>query len=132
MVSLFHKSQEKRDARAREYDDDDGFVVADMSNVTPPSLLDGWTIKRPPGREGNRSGKEKAKEVVTRESEQDYEYTQESEQDYGYTQEPLMTKSEGRWFFLGAMKAVALIGLAYIVGIGLLIGLLILLWNMLS
>lgn len=92
--------------KKRVYEDDDGRTIADMSGVTGPSLL------RP------RSPEQKPSRQEPEQQEQDRPW-----------EDNQMSPRERRMVVLGAMKATMLIALAYIVGIGLLIALLLWLWN---
>lgn len=76
--------------KKREYDDDDGRTIADMSG------LDMGIPKR---------------------------------QDPPREQENILSKSERRLYILGALKAGFLIAFAFIAGLGLVVGLLLLLWS---
>ena len=96
--------------RKKTYDDDDGRTIADMSGVSSqPSLIPG----RPVG--------PKKQEHVPEEPERD-ERPWEKNQD-------LMSKEDRRLYILGALKAALLIALAFIVGLGAFIALLIWLWS---
>ena len=77
--------------KKREYDDDDGRTIADMSG-----LYMGGTPAKP-------------------DKEQGEEYS--------------LSKSERRYYILGALKAGLLIAFAFIAGLGLVVGLLLLLWS---
>lgn len=95
--------------KRREYDDDDGRAVADMSGVERPRVL------FPGGRGQARavpqpelSGGEKA--------------------DRPWEQEETFTRAERRWYVLGALKAALLIAFAFLTGIGLFIALLLRMW----
>ncbi len=88
--------------KKRVYEDDDGRTIADMSGVTGPSMF----VPRSPG--------EKKAQPET--PDRPWENTG-------------MTPRERRMYVLGAMKATMLIALAYIVGLGLLIALLVWLWK---
>ena len=83
------------------YDDDDGRTIADMSGID--------------GGFSNPFGKKK-KPVN--------EPKKENPQS-----EPIMTKKETMWYVFGALKAALLIGGAFIVGLGLLIWLMLAVWN---
>lgn len=86
----------------RVYDDDDGRVIADMSGVERQRLLIpriNWGRGSAPAEEGDRQGWESS-----------------------------FTPDERRMAVLGALKAALLIGLAFIVGIGAVILLMVLFW----
>ncbi len=96
--------------RKKTYDDDDGRTIADMSGVSSqPLLIPG----RPVG--------PKKQEHVPEEPERD-KRPWEKNQD-------LMSKEDRRLYILGALKAALLIALAFIVGLGAFIALLIWLWS---
>lgn len=76
--------------KKRDYDDDDGRVIADMS--------------------GLEMG-------IPKKQRQDHR------------KEIQMTKEERRFYILGALKAGLLVALAFLVGLGLVVGLLLLLWK---
>ena len=90
--------------KKRVYEDDDGRTIADMSGVEGPSLF----VPRSPGQ----------KKTPAQPENKDRPW-----EDTG------MTRKERRLYVLGAMKATMLIALAYIVGLGLLIALLLWLWK---
>jgi len=91
----------------REYDDDDGRTIADMSGVFHPSMF------------GHRPSSLRRRE----------EHSQEAPQEE--SENPPFTPKERRMYALGALKAALLIGLAYLVGLGAVIGLLLLIWTIL-
>ena len=83
----------------RIHEDDDGRTIADMSDLSRPGLFGFRKVERPaPRREEAPSASEPWREP-----------------------EPLLTPEERRWYILGAMKAGLLIGLAFIVGLGLIV-----------
>lgn len=85
--------------RDRMHEDDDGRTIADMSDVSRPGF---W-------------GRPKAARPALRQEEP-------SSADEPWREpEPIMTPEERRWYILGALKAAMLIGLAFIVGIGLVV-----------
>lgn len=86
----------------REYEDDDGRRVADMSGVERPNLL---TVRTPPKQE-----------------------RADAEGDGAAQKKPVwenpaasMPKDDRKAFIWGALSAALLIGLAFLVGIGLVI-----------
>ncbi len=87
----------------KTYDDDDGRSFADMSQLERPSLF------------GHLSERRERKKSPSGASHNPYA-------------EDEMTREERRWYIFGAMKASLLIGLAYVVGLGLLILLMVSLW----
>ncbi len=93
----------------RQYKDDDGRTVADMSGL-PGSTMGGWLPLRRPKRP--EAPKEAPKEADERPEEN----------------EPI----NGRvrlWYTLGAMGASLLVGLAFLIGLGLVILLMLMLWT---
>jgi hypothetical protein len=86
------------------YDDDDGRIVADMSDLTRQNLL----IPRfhPP---------QKPAQQAAPEPEHDRPWEDKS-----------ISPKERKWYILGALKAALLIALAFILGLGLII--LLVLW----
>ena len=83
----------------RIHEDDDGRTIADMSDLGRPSPFGFRKVERPaPRREEPPSADEPWREP-----------------------EPIMTPEERRWYILGALKAALLIGLAFIVGLGLIV-----------
>ena len=92
------------------YDDDDGRTIADMSGVAPhPMLLPKF-----------RTSGEKTPQKQTEKPLEDRPWESGQNQ---------LTREEQRWVIFGALKAALLIALAFIVGIGLLILILILAWG---
>lgn len=87
----------------KQYDDDDGRTIADMSGIGSPSPLGHLPFKKKqrPEAEG-----------------QDYRM-----------EDPPFTREETRWYMLGALKAALLIGFAFIAGLALVTILLMLLWG---
>ncbi|MBR5537546.1 MAG: hypothetical protein IKU58_06560 [Clostridia bacterium] len=84
----------------RVYEDDDGRTIADMSDLSRPGMLGGFRkVQRPAAPQPE----EPQRDEPWREA------------------EPLMTPEERRWYVLGALKAAILIGLAFIVGLGLVV-----------
>ena len=86
----------------RIYDDDDGRTIADMSGVGAPASMFGGI------------GKKKSRQEEGEEEKQ-----------------PLLdiTRQERRMYIFGALGAALLIAGAFIVGLGLAILLMVLLWN---
>lgn len=97
--------------RRKQYDDDDGRTIADMSSVSGGSHLFG----------------------AVRPSEDDFLKKEARDESGGAKgarhDESQITSEERRWYVLGAMKATLLIALAFIVGLGAAILLMILLWG---
>lgn len=95
----------RRETRRDDFEDD-GRVIADMSGVERPSL---FGVGRPPRREGPRA------EAPARRRESDVRFT----------------TSERLWMALGALKAGLVVGLVYVVFLGLVIVALLAIWNIL-
>ena len=93
--------------RRKEHEDDDGRTIVDMSGVSNPSLL-------------GRRPAERMKFVAD-----------EPKGNHPQPEQPPFTREE-RWMYaLGALKAALLIALAFIVGLGLVIAILLLIWHIL-
>lgn len=90
--------------KRKEYEDDDGRTIADMSGVSRPSLI--GHLPRP-----HRTSGETERHRPTALPEDEI---------------PAKTRM---WYMLGALKAALLIALAFIVGLGLLVLLLLLIWG---
>ncbi len=88
--------------KRREYEDDDGRTIADMSGVERPNML----MPRLPGE--TRPAQPTQKEPFD---------------------QPGFSKEEQRMAVLGALKAAMLVALPFIVGLGLLVLFLIWLWT---
>ena len=99
-------------ARKREWDDDDGRTIASMSDVGRQNLF----IPRKPIRDERKQNA----------PESEFE---RSKKDRPWEQSEQFTKQERRWYAFGALKAALLIAMAFIVGLGLAILLMILLWS---
>lgn len=99
--------------RRREYEDDDGRTIVDMSQVSRPHMYRPPTIQ-------NEVRKPRA---PVSEPEQEQNRQKRPWEDHS------LSRSERRMYLLGALKAGLLIGLAYIGGLGLLIWLLIQFWS---
>ena len=95
----------RRETRKDDFEDD-GRVIADMSGVERPSL---FGAGRSPRREGPRA------EAPVRRREPDVRFT----------------TTERLWMALGALKAGLLVGLVYVVFLGLVILALLAIWNIL-
>jgi len=94
---------------ARKDFEDDGRTVADMSGIERPRLF----IPRLPKSESCQR-QDTQPEADDRPWEKDRD---------------ALNKDEKRWYVLGALKAALLIGLAFIVGLGILIAVLLGIWN---
>lgn len=93
--------------KPREYEDDDGRTVADMSEVHRRNLFmprRDMPRRESPERENGHGG---------------------SSSD----QAPSMNRKETRWAIFGALSAGLLIALVFIVALGLAIAIMLLIWN---
>ncbi len=88
--------------RNKVYDDDDGRTIADMSEVSGPSMF----VPRKSGRK-----KPPMEQEESRGSEQEWD------------------PKDRRIYVFGALRAALLIALVYAVGFALIIGLLLLIWK---
>ncbi len=93
----------------KEKFEDDGRTVADMSGIERPRLF----IPRLP-KSGSRPSQDTQPEMDDRPWEKDKDS---------------LSRDEKRWYVLGALKAALFIGLAFIVGLGVLIAVLLGIWN---
>ena len=91
---------------------DDGRTVADMSDLAPHrNWLGGWTDSAP-----GTSRRELSQPEPPRE-------------DRPWEQAPEFDREQRFWAIMGALKAALLIGLAYVVGLGLLVWLMLQFWH---
>lgn len=95
-------------SKEREYDDDDGRTVVDMRGVERMPLF--GSITPPSRRELEALSKKKNKPA--------------------WEDEFRLTGKEKFWYIMGTLKAALLIALAYIVGLGLIIGAMILVFKL--
>lgn len=93
--------------KKRTYEDDDGRTIADMSELSGPSM-GGWLPSRRPERRPVQP---------------------QSQGDERPWEDQSLTWRERLWYTLGALGASLLVGLAFLVGLGLVILLLLLLWT---
>ena len=101
--------------KTRDYDDDDGRVVADMSGIDDRSLVGRW-LGLPEGKISQRR----------RELPESPQQMQAKRADpYGAGE---MDTEERRFFIFGAMKASLMIGMAYLAVFAIVIGILVLIW----
>ena len=98
-------------AARRAWDDDDGRVIADMSDIGRPALFLPHTGQR----------KDAAPARETQEPREQRERPWETESGF--------TPQERRMYLFGAIKASLLIALVYIVGLGAAVWLLLQLWT---
>ena len=108
-------------ARKREWDDDDGRTIASMDGVGRQNL----SIPR----KNPRDNREPTNPDTVNISESFTPDDEASENDRPWDQSGRFSKQESRWYALGALRAALLIGLAFIVGLGITILLMILLWD---
>ncbi len=85
----------------RDYDDDDGRVIADMSGIDDRPVVSRWL--------GLPQGSEPKRQIKTQPSQE-------------------MDSEERRFFIFGAMKASLMIGMVYVVIFAIVIGILVLIW----
>ncbi len=97
----------------KRYEEDDGHTIVDMSDVAGGPLRGSWL---PPG--GHMHKKKENRQPEPEREERPWEKSD-------------LTASEKWMYTLGALKAALLIGLAYVVGLGLLVGGLLLIWHIL-
>lgn len=92
--------------KPREYEDDDGRIVADMSEVHRRNL---FLPRRNPSQESPKRENENNESAAN--------------------QNPPLTRKETRSFIFGALSAGLLIALVFIIGLGLAIAIMLLIWN---
>lgn len=103
-------------AARREWDDDDGRIIADMSGIERPRLF----VPRTGGRE---SSAEQKFDSLQREPKE------QTVKERFWENESEFTPQERRMYALGALKAALLIALAFIVGLGAAVWLMLLAWT---
>lgn len=101
--------------KKREYDDDDGRTIADMSDIGRQPM---WLARRP--QSGERPARRMGEDPDARDGQR---------QARPWEDQSTLSKEERRLYILGAVKAGLLIALFFIVGLGLLILLLLFLWT---
>lgn len=94
--------------RKREYEDDDGRTIVDMSGVSAPSML------------GMGAAQPQHKKVPS---------PPQPETEERPWEDRSLTREERRMYALGALKAALLIGLAFLAGLAAVIALLLLFWS---
>ncbi len=118
--------KERKNRRGRreekEWEDDDGRTIADMSQIGDP--VSGLFMFRRPDRDGAPENPGRAASGAP--SGQSM-YAEERREDRPWEEPFQMTKKERFYYALGATKAALLIGLVYLAGLGLVILLLLLL-----
>ena len=97
-------------ASRREWDDDDGRTVADMSGIERPRFL----VPRMKEKKSDSAGRGIKEQTINERS-----WENESE----------FTPQERRMYMLGALKAALFIALAFIVGLGAAVWLMIQVWT---
>lgn len=105
--------------KAQREIEDDGRTIADMSVVESPNL---FRIRRPGSAQSSFPEQGQPKRQTPEE-------TVGTKEERPWEQPDLMTPQERRMYVLGALKAALLIGLAFIVGLGLVILLLFQIWT---
>ena len=98
-------------ARKREWDDDDGRTIASMSDLELPNLI----IPR------RRKPSSKPSQTVPEET--------DDSDNRQHSYKVQFSRQERGWYVAGALRAALLIGLAFIVGLGLVILLMLLVWG---
>ena len=99
-------------APRKEWDDDDGRIIADMSSIERPRFI----VPKIRNRKSYSEQDRKSSEEQTA-KERPWEYESE------------FTPQERRMYVLGALKAALLIALAFIVGLGAAVWLMLLAWT---
>lgn len=115
------KARENEDPRpkAQREIEDDGRTIADMSAVESPNL---FRIRRLGSGQSSIPEQGQPKRQISEE-------TVGTKEDRPWEQPERMSPQERRMYVLGALKAALLIGLAFIVGLGLVILLLFQIWT---
>ncbi|MCH5191549.1 MAG: hypothetical protein J1F23_05225 [Oscillospiraceae bacterium] len=108
-------------SRKREWDDDDGRTIASMSGVGRQNL---FIPRKNPHDERELTHPDTVNIGENFASEEET-----PENDRPWDESGRFSKQESRWYALGALRAALLIGLAFIVGLGLTILLMILFWS---
>ena len=111
-------------APRREWDDDDGRVIADMSGIERPRFI-------VPKMRDRKSSAERSR-TASAEQESDSMQRGLKEQaikERSWESESEFTPQERRMYVLGALKAAILIALAFIVGLGAAVWLMLLAWT---
>ena len=103
-------------APRKEWNDDDGRIIADMSGIERPRFI-------VPRIRDRKSSAERSSVSSQRESEE-----QNVKERY-WENESEFTPQERRMYVLGALKAALLIALAFIVGLGAAVWLMLLAWT---
>ena len=109
-------------ARKKTWDDDDGRTIASMSDVQRPNLFIPRKNQRDSHMPAHPDAVNATDSFVPVEEEA-------SENDRPWDQSDRFSKQERRCYALGALKAALLIGMAFIVGLGIAILAMILIWG---
>lgn len=111
-------------APRKEWDDDDGRIIADMSGIERPGFIVPKIRDRKSSAERGRSTfVEQESDSIQRESEE-----QNVKERY-WENESEFTPQERRMYALGALKAALLIAFAFIAGLGAAVWLMLLVWT---
>ena len=119
--------QNEGNCMGREYEDDDGRTVADMSDLPDVSFLGRWS-----GLHGDKSGGRGSIFGVGRHSGGGSGGGNGSGSPYGGRNSipaPEMDSDERRMYVLGMLKASLGIGMIYVIAFAAFVGLLLLLWR---
>ena len=103
-------------APRKEWDDDDGRIIADMSGIERPRFI-------VPKIRDRKSYEERGSISSQRESEE------QNVKERSWENESEFTPQERRMYVLGALKAALLIALAFIVGLGAAVWLMLIAWT---
>lgn len=104
----------------KSYDDDDGRTIADMSGIDRPGAFF-------PRKVGNLRLHDR--EFSSFDSPENPEGENGRQTARPWEEDSALGREERRMYIFGALKAALLIGLAFVVGLGLLVALLLLLWT---
>lgn len=119
-------------ARRKKWDDDDGRTIADMSDIERPAFIVPRIRSRKSSAKGDRTiyTQHGGADSVRREP---YPVQQEpgeqALQERYWENESEFTPKERRMYVLGALKAALLIALAFIIGLGAAVWLMIQAWT---
>ena len=111
-------------APRKDWDDDDGRTIADMSSIERPRLLMPRTKSRESSTEQvGTSSRERESDSMT------WEPKEQTVKERPWENESEFTPGERRMYVLGALKAALLIALAFIVGLGAAVWVMIQVWT---
>lgn len=111
-------------APRKEWDDDDGRIIADMSGIERPRLL----VPRIGGRKSS-TGQGRTASAERESDSAQWELKEQSAKERPWENEGEFTPKERRMYVLGALKAALIIALAFIVGLGAAVWLMIQIWT---